>query len=364
MEFTCSRHAFQDALSLVGSVVPARSAKPILQNIRIAGGDGNVIELAATDLEVGLEYRLDVEHLQDAEATALPASELINIVRDAWGETVTVRVENNLAEVITEGGRFQIPGEPADDFPEIPSVDEGASVEIRAEDLSLAIARVLFATARDENQYSLAGVSVALTEKTAEFAATDTFRLALAIAPLHAGGVEANAIVLAKGMHELQRLIADEEMVRLQITDAQCFAATSRATLVSRLIEGKFPQYQNVIPKDLGRKATVERVRFLEALRQAAHVANPETRAVSLVCHDAVMEIRTGSDRGGEAQIEIEAEVEGGEVSVQFNYAYLVDVLKVLEDEKVTLQLRDRESPGRIDAKQYTYVISPVCTRG
>ncbi len=364
MEFTCSRHALHEALALLNSVVPARSAKPILQNIRISGGEGNCIELAATDLEVGLLYRLDVETLSDPQTTALPAGELANIVRDAWGDSITIRIDNNRAEVVTEGGRFQIPGESADDFPDIPTVDESKAAEIRAEDLETAIGRVLFATAREEQQYALAGIYLAIEDKRLDLVATDTFRLALAQAPLHASAEPATAIVLAKGMHELQRLLSDEEMVRLQISDAQCFAATSRATLVSRLIEGKFPQYQNVIPKDLGRKVSVSRVRLLEALRQAAHLANPETRAVNLVAHDDCLEVRTSGGHGGEAELRIDAEVEGGEVSVQFNYTYLVDVLKVLEEETVTLQLRDRESPGRIDAKQYTYVLSPVCGRG
>jgi DNA polymerase-3 subunit beta len=364
MRFRCSRTRLYEALSLLSSIVPARSTKPILQNIRLEGTEAGELELAATDLEVGLRYTLEVEEMSEPEAVVLPSQRLNNIIRDAWGEEVTVEVAGAKGTIETQGASFNIAGESAAEFPEIPALDADHAVELRADDLQTAIGQTLFATAREEQQYSLAGVHIGFEKKQLEMVTTDTFRLALARRPLRTAVEEpANAIVLAKGMHELQRLLPGEELVRLQIDESQFFAATSRATLVSRLIEGKFPQYRNVIPKDLDKKITVDRTRFTEALRQAAHVANQETRAVSLVAHDEVLEVNAASAQGDEAHIEIEAAVEGGEVSVSFSYSYLLDVLKVLDEEQVTLQVRDRESAARLDVKDYTYVVSPICPR-
>jgi DNA polymerase-3 subunit beta len=363
MRFTCARSVLQEALTLVSSIVPARSTKPILQNICFCGTEDGQLELLVTDLEVGLRYTVDVEELTDPETVVLPAVQVSNIVRDAWGASITLETEDHRAKVITENAEFEVAGESAEEFPAIPDIGGDETVEFRAEELDQAIHRVLFATARDEQQYALAGVYACFEKNKLELVTTDTFRLALAKVTAREGEAEQNSIVLAKGMRELQRLLEGEELVRVRATDSQFFAATSRATLVSRLIEGKFPAYRNVIPKSLDRTVTVDRVRMLEALRQAAHLANPETRAVIFTAREGTLELSASSAQGSRARIELAAEVEGGEVTVSFNYTYLQDVLKVLLEDNVTLHLHDRESPARIDVKDYTYVVSPVYSR-
>ncbi|MBN1256602.1 MAG: DNA polymerase III subunit beta [Planctomycetes bacterium] len=364
MLFTCSRAKLYEALSILSSIVPTRSAKPILQNICFEGVDKNRVEMTVTDLEVGMRYSLEVEDLKDPETVLLPSMELNNIVRDAWGDSLTLEVIDSRAKLTTEAATFNIPGEAAENFPKVPTLEEADATEILAADLERAIKEVLFATAREEQQYSLAGVFISLEGKHLELVATDTFRLALSKKNLRKKLKKARtAIVLAKGMHELLRILPNEEIIKLQITNSQLFAQTSRATIVSRLIEGNFPQYANVIPKDLDKSITVDRTRLAEALRQAAHVANQETRAITFSAGDGKLEIKASSVQAGNASIEIEAEIEGGATEVSFNYTYLQDVLKVLQEETITLQIHDQDSPTRIDTKGYTYVVSPVCTR-
>lgn len=199
MRFKCRKEALQEALSLLCSIVPSRSTKPIIQNIRVEGLENNIIEMCATDLDVGLRYTLEVNELSDPEAVILPSMELSSIVRDAWGESITIEVTDNQANVITEGAKFRLPGESADEFPTIPAIDEEIATEIRAEDMSIAIGQTLFATAREDHQYSLAGVYINLEGKKMEMVTTDTFRLALSTKPLHKEVEKAtSAIVLAK----------------------------------------------------------------------------------------------------------------------------------------------------------------------
>jgi len=365
MEFTCSRQALQGAVGLLSSIVPARSTKPILQNIRIDGAGKNLVELAATDLDVGLKLRVEATSLSDPSAVVLPAGQLAGIVRDAWGEEVTVQADGERAKILTESASFEVLGEPAEEFPEIPDLDEDAAVQMCAADLAGAIAQTQFATAREEEgRYSLAGLYVALEKKQAELAATDTFRLAVSRRPLRAAVDEpASAIVLSKGMSNLAKLLANEEVVNLQISENQFFAQTASATLVSRLIEGKFPQYTNVIPKDLDKMVRVNRDRFMQALRQASVLANEETHAVQFQAGDGKLVLQSGSGQGAGARVEVDAQVQGDEVSVSFNYLYFLDVLKVLAADEVVISLRDRESPARIDGKDYVYVVSPICPR-
>lgn len=364
MEFTCPRARLHEALSLLGSIVPSRSTKPILQNIHIKGTDKNTLEISATDYDVGVKYELQVDDLKDSDEVLLPCARFINIVRDSWGDSVTVKVNDNKASIITENAKFDIIGEDTGDFPSIPDIDENDSVEILAEDISKSIAMTVFATAKEEERYSLAGVNVCIDDKNVEVVTTDTFRLALSKCSLREKADEKkNAIVLVKGMNELVKLLAGEEIIKIQITDSQFFAKTSRATMMCRLIEGKFPQYNNVIPKNLDKKIKINKARFMQALRQAANLSNEETRAVNIIAHDSKVELRSTSVTGGEACIEVESEIEGGEISVSFNYTYLLDVLKVLEEEEVVINLKDKDSPARIDEKGYTYVVSPVCPR-
>lgn len=362
MKFTCQRSLLLEALSALASVIPARSTKPILQNICLQGcAESNTVEFSATDLDVGLRFVIEPNSLEDPGAVVLPAMEFTSIVRDAWGEILSVVIKNCRAHIEADGAQFDIPGEAADDFPEMPALADGQSLSLRAEDLQTAIAQTLFATAREEQQYALAGVYVQLRDKEVELVTTDTFRLALATRPLQeASDQPQQAIVLAKGMQELSKLLGKEEVVHIQLSESHFFAQTSRAILISRLIEGKFPQYQAILPKDLDKTVTVDRTRLIEALKQAAHVANPETRAISLVAHAGSLELKASCAQAGEAQIVLDAVTEGGEVAVNFNYAYLLDVCKVLSGDSVTLQLRDREAPGRIDIKGYTYLLSPV----
>ncbi|MHC4883690.1 MAG: DNA polymerase III subunit beta [Planctomycetota bacterium] len=364
MKFTCSRQALSEALSLVGSIVPSRSTKPILQNIRFDGAAGNMIVLSATDLEVGVRYDLEVQDLQDPESVVLPANRLIGVIREAWGETITLNVTDCKADIITEGGKFHVLGEPAEDFPEIPELSEGEGITLLADDLAQSIQRTSFATAKEEARYALAGVNVVLENQQLDMVTTDTFRLALSSKPLRDdAGERKQAIVLAKGIQELMKLIQHEEVISIQVSDTQFFAKTSKATLVSRLIEGKFPQYENIMPTDLEKKVTVNRERFTQALRQAAQLSNEETHAVNLITSGSQLSIQAATSDGSKADVTIDAEVEGGDVSVTFNFMYLMDVCKVIAEDTISLQLRDRESPGRIDCKDYTYVVSPVCSR-
>jgi DNA polymerase-3 subunit beta len=364
MEFTCPRVRLHEALSILGSIVPARSTKPVLQNIHIKGTEKNTLEISATDYDVGVKYELQVDDLKDPEDVLLPCARMISIVRDAWGDNITCKIKNNKANIITENARFDIIGESSDDFPAIPDMEEDEAVDIMAEDIAKSISMTIFATAKEEERYSLAGVNVCLNGSKMEIVTTDTFRLALSSCSLREKTEEnKNAIVLVKGMNELQKLIVGEELVKIKITDTHIFAKTSRATMMSRLIEGKFPQYNNVIPKELDKKIKVKKDRFIQALRQAANMSNEETRAVNIVAHDSVIELKSASVTGGEAEIKVDAEIEGGEVSISFNYTYLLDVLKVLDEENFTLQLKDKDTPAKIEEKNYTYVVSPVCPR-
>lgn len=361
MKFVCQRQMLQQALGVLNSVIPSHSIRPVLQNIRFEAIDDRTLVLSATDLDIGMTYTIDVDQLEDPETLVLPASKLNGIIREAWGDSIAFEIKDAKATILTERGRFNIIGEQGDDFPVIEQLDESKSIEIRAEDMLKAVSRVLFATARNEAMYSLAGVYVNIEGDTMEIVATDTHRLALSTKKLHTPAANPmKAIVLSKGMAELCKLLHNEEMIRVQITDTMFLARTSRATVVSHLIEGQFPRYKEVIPSGFEKSMTVKRDELMQALRQAALLTNEVTRAVKLTTMDKMVVIQSVAPEMGEAKIELDAEVVGEETTVSFNCQYISDMLKVLDCEMVTMQLRDKNSPGMVQTEDYIYVVSPI----
>ncbi len=364
MEFKCPRARLHEALTVLGNIVPSRSTKPILQNIHIKGTSDNRIMLIATNFDIGVKYEIIVDSLDNPCDILLPCSRFSNIVRDAWGEDITIKVNDNKASIITEKAKFEIMGESAEDFPEIKEIDEDKSIDVLAIEMAKSISKTIFATAKEEERYSLAGVNLSFKENVLDIVTTDTFRIAKSCCLLRKNiEEEKQAIVLDKGMHELLKLLNGEEILKIQITDTHLYAKTSRATMISRLIDGKFPQYDNVIPQNTDIKIKIKKDLFIQGLRQAANLSNEETNAVNISAHDSVLELKSESLTGGESFIEIEAEIIGGEVNATFNYIYLLEVLKVLEGENVILQLKDKESPAKIEEKNYVYVVSPVCPK-
>ena len=359
MKFTCSRQALQSALGVLGSVIPSHSVKPILQNICFEPAGENQLSLSATDLDVGVKYLLEVENLSEPVSLALPAQRLNGIVRTVWGDKLSFDIKDYKATIGADRSSFRVPGEPGDEFPQIASLNEEEAMEVRAEDLARAIQQTIFATARDESRYTLAGIFMQANKNSLELAATDTYRLTVAKRKLRGNGGQSTAIVIAKGMQELAKLLDGEELVKFQITETQLLVKTSKASLASHLIEGQFPRYGDIIPKGNDRKVKVKREEFLQALNQAALVANELTHGVRLIVEAGKMRIQASSEKG-DADITLEAEIEGAEVAANFNYTYLTEVLKVLTEETVTFQLKDNSSPGKIETDDYIYVVSPI----
>jgi len=365
MFFSCSRAKLEHALSLLHEVVPSRSSKPILQNVHIQGQDDSSILLSATDLEIGVRYRLEVDDLREPEGVLLPCSRFFGLVRDDWSETIAVHIENNRAEIQSQNGTFQLAGSPDAEFPPIGVLGEKDFVVISGQDVVDAIQKTLFATARSDTRFALNGILLGIDKTTVDFVASDTHRLSLVKKKVkNKGGVKSEAIIITKGMTTISKLASGQEEVRMRLTGHELIAETNAGTVVTRLVDGQFPRYRDVIPKDLGKRITVGKELLAKALRLGGQLTNEDTRSVSLAAGgDRLLVSITGSEVG-EGKIEIDAHIEGGDCAAAFNYLYIVDVLRVLDDNEVTLQLQDSEHPARIDVGDFTHVIMPIRARG
>lgn len=366
MKFSCSRSVLLDALSVVSDIPPQRSVKPILQNLCMRGNSDGTITLLATDLEIGIAYTFKVDSLSDPVTTLLPAAKLFGLIRDEWSESVEISIENDKAKITTANGSFHLLGMPPEEFPPMETIKEDQEIiEINGSDLSDAISKTIFSTAKSDTRYALNGILIHAEKNNIEFVSSDTHRLSLSRKKSRTTQTKQyEAIVISKGMATIGRISGEEEIIKLQITNHELIAQTSQATVVTRLVDGQFPRYKDVIPNNLEKKVTVSREMLIRSLRLGGQITNEETHSVSFVASGDKVLVNSAGNESGDGRIEIDAEVEGDEISANFNYTYLIDVLRILEDEKISIQFKDSENPARIDVKDYTHIIMPIKPRG
>lgn len=364
MEFSCSREALSNVMALMTDVIPSRSVKPVLQNVQITGNEDGTVTFAGTDLEIGLRVNVEVDSLRDPESVLLPAHKLFAWVRGDWAPTVHLAINDNRAELKTENGTFHLVGAAGEEFPVIQGMPEGDVLRIPAEDFCEAIKLTMFATAKGDSRYALNGVFLNIDKKNVEFVASDTHRLSLVQKKSRSAGKPGDAIVVTKGMSSLARLAEGEEEVKLHLTSKEMIAQTSRGTVVARLVDGQFPRYREVIPKDLGIKIKANRDLLIKTVSLCGQLADEETRSVTLRSDGDILHVEVKGSEHGDGSMEVPIELEGDGVETSFNFNYLLEALKAVQEETIDLQFRDGESPMRIDSGDFTHIIMPIRAHG
>lgn len=379
-----------EAINLVSGAVAARSPRPQLGCIRLvaskASGAGDFV-LQATDAEVALKLTLSQVDVQKTGEALIPADKLRAIVAAEEGEpTLTIEVENDVCHIKGADAHFKVFGYPAADFPPIADfamVVAGtggapkaqATMTFPAGALAQLVSRTIFATARETSRYAINGVLMKRDGKKLEMVATDGRRLALARGAIAAGADKdakaVSCIIPSKALGMLQKLIAGhDEPVQIAITDSQILfsfgtaASPGRAVLVSNLVEGSFPPYEDVIPKDNDKKVIFDRESVASAVRRAALLTNEESRGVRMAFKSKgkQLELSSRAAEVGEAQVRVELKsYEGDDLEIGFNPQFLVDAFKVLGDQEVIMELKAQNKPGLIKSGQdFMYVVMPV----
>lgn len=365
MEFSIDRSEFTQALALTQGVVERRNTMPILANVLLEAGED--LSIAATDLEVHIKRRCGAKVAQAGAAT-VAARKFYELVRELRPGDVTIRLlENNFVEVVSGRSRVRLVGLPAEDFPTFPQADgsSDATFTINVETLSRMIDRTLFAVSTDDTRAHLGGVFLCGEEEQLRFVGTDGHRLALVNESVKGASAPEKGIILPrKGLAELRRLIEGRDgdaqvsiggnVVRVELSDV---------ALVMRLIDGEFPNYQQVIPGEAKFRVAVPKDDLLSALKRVSVVASDRSRGVRLAVSSGQLTVSASSPDFGEASEELEVAYDGDEMTVGFNSRYLTDVLGVLPDAPVEIGLIDDVSPGVIrteDDEGYSYVVMPM----
>lgn len=359
------------------TVAASKSPKPILECIALRADDATGVILEATDLDVGIRYHLADASVETGGSLVVPAGRLLSIVREIDEEdTVLEGDEGNLA-VDTGRSQFRVRGENTEEFAQLPFFPETETLTLPADVLHGLIRRTRFATATDAGRYALHGVLLLVNKNGIEMVATDGRRLARATAP---GGTasgakqELRAIVGPKGLGLLERVLGTSgSEVSVAILDRQILFRSGGVLIVSRLIDGTFPAYEDVIPKSTELSFVVTVADLMAGLRRASLLTTRDALSVELLLDpgDGVdadgertgnITLRSRAVEVGEAKISVPVSYEGPPAKLGFNPAFLQDALKVMDPAaEVKFSFTDAKAPVVMsDGEDYTYVVMPV----
>jgi DNA polymerase III subunit beta len=350
-----------DGLQRVQNVVSTRSTLPILSNALLQA-EKDCLCLTTTDLDVGVRCRIEAT-VSKQGATTLPARKLFSILREVTAADIDLDVDDkNSASIHCGSSFYRIMGLPDEEFPRFPSAEGGKGLKLDQQALRDLLKRTAYAVSNDETRYVLNGVLMSYKADKLTVVATDGRRLALAETDMTVPkGAETEFILPTKAVAELQRLLSDKGEAKLTIGENQIIIDLGTAILVSKLVEGTYPNFRQVIPTEAKERVTLEREPLLGALHRASILASEKTQSVKLSFGKNNLTITATTPEVGEAKETLAINYKGKEINIAFNPLYLMDPLRNLDADEVILELTDDLSPGvlKINAP-FLYVLMPM----
>ena len=372
MKLSITKSEFLRGLGRIQSIVEKRNSMPILANTLIEApktGENATLQLAATDLEVGVRSQ-HMANVTEAGGLTVSAKKLFEIVRELSDEKIELEATaNSYLEIRCNRSRFTLAGTAAEEYPTLPEFNPEKTVPVSSPILSAMIERTMYAASVDETRYNLNGVYLEVLNETDEIrlVATDGHRLACVDRAIE-GDISALAsgvIIPRKGLGELKRLVDedDAEEIELAFANNSGLAKKGDVTLVMRLIEGEFPNYNQVIPKDLTRHLILPTDSLVQAVRRVALLSSERSRAVKLELSDGQLVITSSNPDLGDAREELDVDYAGEPLAIGFNAKYLLDAINAIQLKEVRFSFQDELSPSRLtppDDEKTLAVVMPM----
>ena len=371
MKFKINRDHFANGLAQVLNVVGSKATMPILGNVLIEA-EKDQVSLTTTNLDLGIRCRIKAE-VKETGAVTLPVKRLASIARELPNVDVTVDASPNHQVKLSSGGStFRITGIGREDFPALPEFGNEKVFTLEQGELSEMLRNVAYAQSADETRYILNGVYFNFKDGRLTLVATDGRRLALTSKEMEVQPANAGAIILpAKTVSELARLLDKGEKVKINFNERRCAfqIGTDKDTgglvdsvyLYSKVVEGNYPNYQQVVPKETHQRIKLERELFLQCVHRAALVCSEKANSVRIKLSPNLLEITAQSSDFGEAHESMAIGYSGPELQVAFNPAFLMDPLRALAKDEVFLEVKDEVSPGVFKTlDSFVCVIMPV----
>ena len=362
MKFSVAREALLKPLQAVIGVVERRQTMPILSNVLLVAREGE-LSVTATDLEVELVAQADVETEAGGEIT-VSGRKLLDICRALpEGSVVGVSVSGEKMAVRAGRSRFNLATLPAAEFPVVEDIKAGQSISVNQEILGRLFDKTHFSMAQQDVRYYLNGLLLETGAGQLRAVATDGHRLALCQADVDGEVEEQQVIVPRKGVLELQRLMTGDGDLNIELGSNHIRIQLDGIRFTSKLIDGRFPEYERVIPKESSNELKADRGAFQGALQRTAILSNEKYRGIRLVIRDSGVNLQAHNPEQEEAEEELEVEYSGEDIEIGFNVNYLLDALGAIDGDEVTLSVQDSNSsclirrPGSDDCK---FVVMPM----
>jgi DNA polymerase-3 subunit beta len=370
MEFNIKRDLFSAGIQKTLGIVEKKTTMPILSNLLLRAGQ-NRVTIMATDREIGLVADYEAEVLRDGEIT-LSARKLHEMVRESQGEIIhVVKNERDMVTLTCNKAIYRIPGVPADDYPLVADHGDLTFYKVKGGILKELIRKTAFAISTDEMRKNLCGVLME-TEKTDDscwirMVATDGHRLAMM--RMDTGEkdfllLEKGVIIPRKGLVEIRRLVEDEPGdLLLGIRQGMCIVKTDHTLLNVSLVDGEYPDYRRVIPAEKGVLLSVEKEKFLHALRRMSVISSERYNGVIMTLSPEKLILNSNNPDVGEANDEIDVIYEGEGKSVGYNVTYLTDALDVVDEERIEFEIGEGMKPGIVRAignENYFCIVMPL----
>ena len=366
MNLTIAKDQMINGLQAVQNVVSTRTTLPILSNV-LMRAEGDRLEFTATDLDVTIASGVEAK-VKKPGATTVPVKKLFGIVRELSNAELDIEVdEKNTCSIRSGASFYRINGLNADEFPPLPKFKEDKKVVFPQETLKGMMRKTSFAISTDESRYVLNGIFISLKDHKMTMVATDGRRLALVDEEVDVTEAsQGEFIVPAKAVNELNRLLQDKGEVEIRYADNQASFTLkdekgSSVLIITKLIEGNYPNYRQVIPSEVKERVSLIREEFLHALRRAEIMTSEKSNSVKLTFGKNNLAITANSPEVGEARESLAINYKGKEMAIAFNPKYMIDPLNALSNDEVFIELIDELSPGVIKINgPFLYVVMPM----
>jgi DNA polymerase-3 subunit beta len=359
----------RDLLALIGktqNIVEKRNTMPILVNVLLEA-ENDALKVFATDLEVSLTDQVKIKVTQPGKV-AVSAKSLFDIAKELSEGTIQlIKKENNWLEIKQGKYTSKIVGISADEYPIFPTYNAQSFITVQADVLKDMIDKTIFSISTDETRYHLNGVYFEIVAGNGfRMVATDGHRMSIVnrVQGEAKNAASPGVIIPRKGLYEIKKLLDSVDgTVEIAIEGSQFILKTSSTTLMIRLIEGKYPNYQQFIPQKLTQRVQIHRESFLTSLKRVSLLANQKSKAVLLNLAAGRMEISSNNPELGDAKEEIEVQYTGTEMKIGFNAKFITDILTSMSEEQIDFELNDQLSPGLVrphNDTSYTCVLMPM----
>jgi DNA polymerase-3 subunit beta len=368
MEFSVTKSALLNELSITQGVVERKTTIPILSNLLVEA-QGSRLTITATDLELSIRTSCEATVKKEGAGT-IPAKKLIELVRLLpEGEIRFKLLENHWVEIVSDRKKYKLVGMAKENFPALPVMPH-VLVKIPAAVLESLIGKTKFAISMEESRYTLNGGLLILKPDTLAMVATDGHRLALAETDQKLAGLngEVKVLIPKKAMDEVEKLASvagSDALIEFAKDESHLFFQVDHRLLISRILTGQFPNYEAVLPRDNNKTVVLDRAELSDAVRRVSQLADQRSHAVKLAVSQEGIEISASSPEYGEAKENIEKEYKGDPIAIGFNSSYMLDFLAAAADGPVSIELKDEQSAGQMrpladESYRYRYVIMPM----